>query len=132
MSLQSLIGKSGSMFSLNTDTHRQWAAALAWRRIQDKPASITIDRMVSGTEITLDAQTVRVEPSERPRMRNTAIETPSGRQGIYVLGIQDHAALPDTDIEENDYFTYLGRRYHVVSVDREYAGEIQAFCEAQA
>ena len=95
-------------------------AVLAWRRIQDKPTSITVIRV--GT-----AQTVRLEydsaAGERPGEAGTA-----GTRGLIVFGVQNHPSVDDTNIRRNDRFIYGSEEYQVIDV-METLGEIQATAE---
>jgi hypothetical protein len=105
------------------DDHR---AALVWRRIQEKPTSITIKR---GTAFQT-AQTVRIEYSETMRERTG----PSGEaalRDLIVFGVRNHpdSAIVDTSIRANDRFVLSGVEYQVMDVIWT-LGEVQAHCEA--
>ena len=98
-------------------------AALAWRRIQDKPSSITILRV--GT-----AQTVRIEFSETVRESMDISGTGSYRD-VVVFGVRDHSdvSVTDTDILARDRFVLNNVEYQVMDVVTT-LGEVQARCEA--
>jgi len=103
-------------------------AADAWKRISEKPSSITIVRGVPKAAIA--AQTVRVEYNSG----NTGLENRGGAgvssmQRVTVFGIRDHDTLADTDIRRDDQFAYDGLIFRVISVVKT-IGEIQAKCEA--
>lgn len=99
-------------------------AADAWRRISDKPTSITLVR----DDVAQAAQTVRIEYS-------VAFKEPSGGAGqlavgtATVFGINDHATLADTDLQRNDQFLVDDTIYVVQQVVK-LPGEVQARCEA--
>jgi hypothetical protein len=98
----------------------------AWKRIQDKPTSITI---VRGKTEELDPQTVRIEfdntTNEITGSGGTIISVQRGK----VFGVRDHATVADTDIKKGDRFGIDGTVYRVLSVIRQ-TGEIQAIFEA--
>lgn len=97
-------------------------AAAAWRRIQDKPASIvfTVPRSINGAglvtpESTLAAQTVRVELDNRPMPAESAAGlTPKMRAVIF--GIKDHATLGTTDMKEGYTFVMGNDLYRIEDV----------------
>lgn len=104
-------------------------AFLAWRRISDRPTSITIVRGSGASKQTLAAQTVRLE------WDNTAVErdgqiVSSGVQKCVVFGVRDHATATDTNILRGDRFRVDGVEYEVVSIMTP-PGEVQAICEGQ-
>jgi hypothetical protein len=103
-------------------------AALAWRRIQDRPVSIVLAREGAGD---LAAQTMRLESD------NTVSDTTSSGtnmqtaiQKVTLFGVRDHATIPDTDIERSDRFRIDGVRYEVMALMTP-PGEVQAVCEAR-
>jgi hypothetical protein len=96
----------------------------AWRRISEKPSSITL---VRGTT-ELAEQTVRVEYSAAVR----EVQGSTGRSSVrdvIVFGIQDHPTLDDTDIQRDDLFKHDGVQFRVVDVIYT-LGEKQGRCEA--
>lgn len=97
-------------------------AALAWRRISEKPTSITIKR---GTT-TLSAQTVRVESSGSSVRVGTAGAV--AVRDVVVFGVKSHAVVTDTNIRRNDRFVYGGEEYQVKDIVLT-LGEVQARCE---
>ena len=101
-------------------------AALAWRRIGEKPSSITLKRAAT----LLSAQTVRIEYSETMREHRG----PSGNamlRDLVVFGVRNQpaAAVVDTDIRANDRFVLNGIEYQVMDLVTT-LGEVQAHCEA--
>lgn len=101
-------------------------AALAWRRISDRPTSIIITR--AKTQIA--AQTVRIEwDNTATDHLNPAVNTITAVQKATVFGVRDHATEPDTDIQRSDRFRIEGVDYQVVSIMTP-PGEVQAICEA--
>lgn len=105
-------------------TSAQSRAELAWRRISDRPTSITIHRRGS----TLVAQTVRLEWDNTASFNQGQVVV-RGVQRVTVFGIKDHATLSDTDIEKSDQFAIGSVKYDVISVMLP-PGEVQAVCEA--
>jgi hypothetical protein len=97
-------------------------AALAWRRISEKPYSIVIKR---GTT-TLSAQTVRLESSSSSNRAGTA-GTVAVRE-VVVFGVKGHATVTDTNIRRADRFVYGGEEYQVNDLVLT-LGEVQARCE---
>lgn len=95
-------------------------AALAWRRISEKPSSITIVRVGA-------AQTVRIESSGSSKRKGSAGET--AVREVVVFGIRDHDAEDDTDIKRKDRFVYQNEEYQVTDIVLT-LGEVQARCEA--
>lgn len=103
-------------------------AALAWRRIEDKPSEITLMRETASPQ-WLAPQTVRLETSNSRDGEGTSPVGIEGQQHLIVYGIRDHATLPDTDIERNDRFWLDGKGYEVRLIITT-IGEIQAVAEA--
>jgi|GEM_PF-2320589 len=100
-------------------------AVLAWRRIQDKPTSITIKR----DSITLPAQTVRIEYSESERLVMGEANGASAVRDVVVFGIKTHPTLANTDLKYGDMFAFDGAIFRVVMTIST-IGEIQAKAEA--
>jgi len=101
-------------------------ATLAWRRISDKPTSITIKR---GTS-TLGAQTVRIEYSEGMTQQNGISASPAVRD-LIVFGVRNHpdTDIDDTDIRAKDRFVIGSVEYQVRDLVLT-LGEVQARAEA--
>lgn len=102
-------------------------AALAWRRITDRPTSITIRRGSGASKQTLAAQTVRVE-WDNSAVEREGIVTTAGRQHCVVFGVKDHETITDTNIKRADRFSINGVEYEVIAVMTP-PGEVQAVCE---
>lgn len=99
-------------------------AALAWRRINDKPSSVAF-RTPAGA--TLAAQTVRLEfsgVSER-----TSDAGPGAVRTVTVFGVRNHATVADTIIGKGYRFVSGPDEYVVVDVIQT-LGEVQARAEA--
>lgn len=110
-------------------------AANAWRRIQDKPASIvfTVPRSVSGAgvvtpESALAAQTVRVESDNRASENESAAGLGANRKCI-IFGVRSHSAIANTNVEKGYTFVLDHRQYRCVDVLHT-TGEVQAVFEA--
>lgn len=100
-------------------------AAFAWKRISDKPTSVTF-RTPAGA--TLAAQTVRVEVDNRASVIDSdAGQTP--RMNVILYGIRDHATLTDTNMAEGYRFVLSGDEYTVQDVILQ-TGEIQGVAVA--
>jgi hypothetical protein len=100
-------------------------AALAWRRINDKPTSVAF-RTAAGA--TVAAQTVRIESDNSA----TAAESAAGaaaKRKVIVFGVRNHATVADTDIREGYRFVYLNDEYRCVDTIVT-LGEIQGVFEA--
>jgi hypothetical protein len=99
----------------------------AWRRITEKPVTITIKR----GSVTLDPQTGRFEYSSQQGSQEAkgGAGMSSVQKGIF-FGIRGHATEADTDIQRDDRFTLDGVQLRVVSVIKQ-TGEVQANCEVQ-
>lgn len=109
-----------------TATRNPARAQDAWRRISEKPTSITIKR---GTA-ALPAQTVRLEASNASTGNQVSGSAGiSAKQTVILFGITGHPTLADTDVQYNDRFAVDGIQYRVVMVTRT-NGEVQATCEA--
>lgn len=100
-------------------------AAAAWRRIQDKPTSVTF-RKPGGT--TLAAQTVRVESADGASIASSAAGNAPVR-GVVIFGVRDHATVTSTDVGEGYRFVLGGDEYTVIDVI-ETLGEVQAVAVA--
>lgn len=97
-------------------------AVAAWRRINDKPTSITVIRV--GT-----AQTVRLEYDTAAGERGGEAGT-AGVRGLIVFGVRNYpgGTPANTNIRRNDRFIYGSEEYQVIDV-METLGEIQAHAE---
>lgn len=103
-------------------------AVRAWRRIQDRPASVVLIR--GGVDQV--AQTVRIE-YERPNASMSVSETgQTPVQRIIVFGVKGHpdVTVTNTSLQVNDRFRYDGRWFELTAIV-EHPGEIQGFGEAQ-
>lgn len=100
-------------------------AALAWRRIQHKPASVAF-RTPAGA--TLAAQTVRIESDTSASLSTSAAGAGATRK-VIVFGIRNHATLPDTVVGEGYRFVWSDDMYTVTDVIVT-LGEVQAIAEA--
>lgn len=104
-------------------------ALRAWRRIQDKPSSITFYDPDTQAAISAGAQVVRLEyedMSQSLRQNQASGETP--RRFLIIFGVADHPTVADTDIQEGYRFKYLDKKYRVVDVIPT-LGEVQAHAE---
>lgn len=97
----------------------------AWRRINDKPTSITVNR--DGT--TLSAQTVRIEYSESERIVTGEANGMSAIRDVVIFGVKGHPTVANTDLKYGDLFTYDGQIFQVL-FPISTIGEIQAVAEA--
>lgn|SRR5690606_19675754 len=100
-------------------------AALAWRRIKDRPTSVAFKKP-SGT--VLDAQTVRIEPLINAHLAQSAAGTAVVRRCI-VFGVRNHATVADTDVARGYRFVSGADEYRVIDVIT-MPGEVQALAEA--
>lgn len=115
-----------AMLSSGSPIDEGHRAALAWRRISEKPTSIVIKR----GNTTLDAQTVRIEFSEASNQRMGASGEGSVRD-VILFGVLNHpdASVDDTNIRKGDRFVYLNSEYQVRDLVFT-LGEVQAHAEA--
>jgi hypothetical protein len=109
----------------NTAPNNTQRAVDAWKRINDKPVSITVNR--NGT--ALATQTVRVEYSESERVITGEANGMSAVRDVVVFGVKNHPSVTDTNLQYGDLFAYDGQIFKVVFVISS-IGEIQANCEA--
>lgn len=93
-----------------TDTDR---AVDAWKRISEKPSSITM-RRDDGTAVA--AQTVRIEWDDNSNSEPSGAGGKSSMRRGTVFGVVNHATVADTDIQRGDRFTVSGYQYRVVDV----------------
>ena len=119
-----------SLIGTLSDAEVSDRAAVAWDRIGEAPATITLIRSAGKTKSSRPAQTVRIEFSTTTTGQEvTSNAGTSSRQQVVVFGIQGHDSEPDTDIRKDDQFSYDGLLYRVVAVIKT-TGEVQAKCEA--
>ncbi len=109
----------------NTAPNTTQRAVDAWKRISDKPVSITVNR--NGTAIP--AQTVRIEYSESERVITGEASGMSAVRDVVVFGVKNHPSIADTNLQYGDLFSHDGQIFKVVFV-MSTIGEIQANCEA--
>ncbi len=100
-------------------------AALAYRRILDKPSSVAF-KQPDGT--VLDAQIVRLESDNTSTPAMSDAGTAATRK-LIVFGIQNHATLDDTDMQEGYRFVLDGQEYRIQDVIAT-LGELQGVAEA--
>jgi hypothetical protein len=103
----------------------QERAADAWRRIGEKPQSITL-RTAAGTDRA--AQTVRLEVDNRASESSSAAGA-APKMHVIVYGIRNHATLANTAMAEGDRFNYAGDAYRIVDIILQ-TGEVQGVGEA--
>ncbi len=122
------LGDAGMLAATPTATEEQ-RAALAWRRINDKPLHLTF-RTPAG--VTLAAQIVRVEADSQATTSDSAAGLGPVRRCV-VFGVRNHAlktsTVPDTNIGEGYRFIWSGSEYRVISVMTT-LGEVQAVAES--
>lgn len=117
---------SGTVASAQERTLRaQERAADAWRRIQEKPSTITL-RTAAG--VNRAVQTVRIEVDNRASVAESAAGA-APKMHVILYGIRNHATLADTVMAEGDRFNYAGDQYRIVDIILQ-AGEIQGVAEA--
>lgn len=98
-------------------------AVLCWRRIQDRPTSVQFKRDAT----LLDAQTVRIEYGETANFVRNDVSGASTRD-VWVIGVEDHPTVADTNVKAGDRFT-IGRLSYQVRDVIKVPGEVQARCE---
>lgn len=102
-------------------------AVLCWRRIQDRPTSIILNRSTTTSSANLAAQTVRIEYGETANFARNDVSGGSTRD-TWVIGVKGHPTVADTDIKAGDRFAIGGLTYRVSDVIF-VPGEVQARCE---
>lgn len=100
-------------------------AALAWRRINDKPSTITL-RTATGSSRA--AQVVRVESDNSASLSESAAGAAPKRK-IVVFGVRGHPTVIDTAMAEGDTFADTNDMYRCVDIILT-LGEIQGIFEA--
>lgn len=104
-------------------------AALAWKRIQDKPSSVTFYDPNTEAAIAAGEQTVRLEyDNEAKPLTENLVSGQSPRRLLTILGVRDHASVTDTDVEMGYRFRLSGIDYRVIDVIT-VPGEVQATAE---
>lgn len=124
LNISSWLGTVSALAPTPTATEPQ-RAALAWRRINDKPTSVTF-RTAAGA--TLAAQTVRVESDNTA----TPAESAAGaapRRKVVIFGVRNHATVADTVVAEGYRFVLNNDEYRVMDLILT-LGEVQALAEA--
>lgn len=103
-------------------------AALAWKRINDKPTEVVF-RTPAG--VSLVPQTVRLESDSSyggvVEIGSTAGTAP--KRGLTVFGVAGHPSVADTVIGEGYRFNHNGDQYRIIDVIAT-LGEVQGVCEA--
>lgn len=128
ISLSAWLSDAGDLAATPVETVQQ-RAALAYRRILDKPSSVAF-KTPAGT--TLSAQTVRIEPDSSA---GTATSEAGGAQvrKATVFGVRGHAlsasSVPDTNIDDGFRFILNGDEYRCVGILLTH-GEVQGYFEA--
>lgn len=124
VNLSAWLSDAGDLAATPTATEAQ-RAALAWRRINDKPTEVAF-RTPAGT--TLDAQTVRIEPDSVAGMATSEVGAGQVRKAV-VFGVRNHATQSDTVMDDGYRFVLDGDEYRCVGILKT-LGEIQGYFEA--
>lgn len=122
--LSAWLSDAGDLAATPTATEEQ-RAALAYRRISDKPSSIAF-KTPSGS--TLSAQTVRIEPDSSAGMATSEAGTGQVRKAV-VFGVLNHATVADTVMDDGYRFTLNGDEWRCVGILKT-LGEIQGYFES--
>lgn len=94
----------------------------AWKRIQDKPVTITITRGAS----TIAAQVVRIEFDEtNPNDASTQTTQGVPTYDLILFGVQNHPTVTANNLQDGDKFRHEGKLYEVRDVIK-LPGEVQA------
>ncbi len=123
-SINAWLAAGGDLAALPTETEAQ-RAARAWRRIGDKPTSVTFKKP-NGT--TLAAQTVRLESDNSASLAESEAGA-APRRKLIIFGVRNHATVTDTDIAEGYRFISGNDLYRVVDIITT-LGEVQGVAEA--
>lgn len=99
----------------------------AWRRISQKPTSITLVR----NGVAQSAQTLRVEADNMSSEVEGLGMGQSSWRRVILFGVRSHPTVTDTNIQRDDRFALSGTQYRVVDVNATNLGEVQATAEAQ-
>lgn len=118
------VGDGGHLAATPTVTEEQ-RAALAWRRINDKPTEVAF-RTPAG--VTLSAQMVRIEPDSVAGMATSEAGAGQVRKAV-VFGVRNHATVTDTIMDDGYRFVLDGDEYRCVGILKT-LGEIQGYFEA--
>lgn len=124
VNLSAWLSDAGDLAATPTATEAQ-RAALAWRRINDKPTEVAF-RTPAGT--TLAAQTVRIEPDSVAGMATSEVGAGQVRKAV-VFGVRNHATQSDTVMDDGYRFVLDGDEYRCVGILKT-LGEIQGYFEA--
>jgi hypothetical protein len=124
MDLNTWLANTGKLAALPMQLEHQ-RAVLAWRRILDKPVSVTFRK---GDGSTLAAQTVRIE-SDNGASPAESISGAAPVRKVVIYGIRNHPTLPDTNIAEGYRISFGGDAYRIVDVidtigERQAIGEV--------
>lgn len=112
---------SGTLTTAQQRTERaQERAADAWKRINEKPSTITL-RTAAG--VNRASQVMRLEVDNRASVGESAAGV-TPRMNVILYGIRGHATLADTVMAEGDRFVYAGDQYAIQDVILQ-TGEIQ-------
>lgn len=124
-SMSAWLGASADLVNPTPTDAEAERAAQAWRRIQDKPSSVTFKKP-DGT--TLSAQTVRLESDNSASLSESeAGATP--RRKLIIFGVRGHDTVTDTDIAEGYRFVSGSDLYRVTDIILT-LGEAQGVAEA--
>lgn len=124
VNISSWLGTVSALTATPTATEPQ-RAALAWRRINDKPSSLAF-KNTAGTVIA--AQTVRVESDSTASPAESAAGA-APRRKVIVFGIKGHSTLADTDMKEG-YRCVIGNDEYRCTDIIDTLGERQGVFEA--
>lgn len=124
ISLSAWLGDAGDLAAIPTAIEQD-RAALAWRRINDKPSSVAF-RTPAG--VTLSAQTVRIEADSTAGMATSEAGTGQVRKAT-VFGVRNHATVADTNMDDGYRFVLNGDEFRCVGILTT-LGEVQGYFES--
>lgn len=105
-------------------------AAQCWKRIQDRPTSVVLNRSTATSAANLAAQTMRIEYGEQSNFTRNDVSGATKRD-VWAIGVRSHPSVADTDIQAGDRFAIGGMSYKVMDIIL-VPGEVQARCERQS
>lgn len=79
---------------------------------------------------TLAPQLVVIAPSRSHQNETSGEAGRVGTLGLVLIGIKDHATLPDFDVQRGDRFAIGTARYEVMVVEAVLDGRVEAWAEA--
>lgn len=117
--------QNDNLKNLFTPSRIKYLAGMTWRKIQERPSTITIYR----NGVAQDPQTVRIEVSNFGNFREVFPGGQVGDQDMIIVGVKGHPTIVDLDIQRGDMFIYDDKEFEIRDTITTNNGWVQGLCD---